>query len=112
MKLIIAGGRDYYLTLDDFTNLNAIRDQVAEVVCGGADGADNCGKLWGEAHNIPVRLFAADWKKHGRSAGPIRNREMSEYADALAIFPGGKGSANMLEEATKRGLKIFDFRSR
>lgn len=109
MKLIIAGGRDYYLGHVDLMRLNEIRDQVTEVVCGGATGADYGGKTWGEVHSIPVKMFPADWKKHGRAAGPIRNREMAAYADALAIFPGGKGTANMLAEAKRAGLRVFDW---
>lgn len=110
MKLIIAGGRDYYFDHDDLAKLLPLVDRVTEVVCGGATGADACGKTWGEAHGIPVKPFLPDWKKHGRAAGPIRNREMAEYADAVALFPGGRGTASMFSEAKRVGIKIFDWR--
>jgi predicted Rossmann-fold nucleotide-binding protein len=48
---------------------------------------------------------------YGKGAGHRRNKQMANYADALAIFPGGRGSANMFEEATKKDLMIFDFRN-
>jgi predicted Rossmann-fold nucleotide-binding protein len=35
---------------------------------------------------------------------------MAEYADAVALFPGGRGTENMASEAAKAGLKVFDFR--
>jgi hypothetical protein len=108
MKLIIAGGRDYKFTESDLEKLDSI-EGVAEVVSGGARGADKCGEIWAKYSSIPITKFPAHWDMYGKGAGHRRNIEMAEYADALAIFPGGRGSANMLEEATKRGLIIFDF---
>ena len=82
---------------------------VSEVVCGEARGVDEMGKKAAQAKNIPVKSFPADWSKHGKSAGPIRNREMAEYADALvAIWDGkSKGTKNMIDTAKKLGLKVF-----
>ena len=108
MKLIIAGGRDYHLTPDDFTKLDGI--DITVVVSGGAPGADRSGETYAECGNIPVKRFPAEWKKHGRAAGPIRNKQMAEYADGVALFPGGRGTASMCAEAKKAGIHIFDFR--
>ena len=112
MKLIIAGGRDYQFTPEDHDRLHAIDRQrrVTEVVSGGASGADKCGEKWALDNAITIHRFPADWKLHGKAAGPIRNRQMAEYADAVALFPGGKGTASMFAIATELGLKIFDFR--
>jgi len=109
MKLIIAGGRDYILNEHDIKKLNAIPG-VTEVVSGGATGADSCGEKWAVYRKLPVKIFHAEWGKHGRSAGPLRNKQMAEYADAVALFPGGKGTSNMYMNALKYKLRIFDFR--
>ena len=109
MKLIIAGGRDYSFSRNDYTRLEAIED-ISEVVCGGASGADYAGKLWAFSQGIPVELMPADWETHGKAAGPIRNRQMAAYADAVALFSGGRGTDSMYREAEKAGLKIFDWR--
>ena len=47
--------------------------------------------------------FPADWAKHGKAAGPIRNAEMlTEFLpDYIVAFPGGKGTADMLRKAEK-----------
>lgn len=113
MKLIIAGGRDYQLTQRDYLRLNEIhvKTRISTVVSGGAPGADANGEEWASHYYIPVRRFRADWKKHGRAAGPMRNREMAEYADAVALFPGGCGTESMYQEAKKAGIEIFDFRN-
>lgn len=110
MKLIIAGGRGYEFTASDFSRLEQLRSTVTEVVSGGAPGADRCGETWAQASQIPVKRFPADWKTHGRAAGPIRNAQMAAYADAVALFPGGKGTQSMYNEAMKAGLQVFDFR--
>lgn len=109
MKLIIAGGRNYKFTKEDIEALNDIQ-YVDEVVSGGAPGADGCGERWATARGIPVRRFLADWKRYGRGAGPIRNREMAQYADAVVLFPGGRGTESMYQEAARAGIKIFDWR--
>lgn len=112
MKLIIAGGRDFTLGPAHLARLDVLldRDGVTEVVSGACPtGADAGGEEWARVMDIPVRRFPADWTKHGRAAGPIRNAEMAAYADAVALFPGGRGTASMRAEAVKHGLRIFDF---
>jgi hypothetical protein len=115
MKVIIAGGRDIKSeavvleaimraqVLDGFT--------ITEVVSGGAKGVDRFGEQWALAVGLPVKWFHAEWEKHGTAAGPIRNRQMAEYAEALILVWDGKsrGSASMKREATKRGLKVSEF---
>lgn len=112
MKLIIAGGRNYWLTRRDFAMLDALHaaNPVTEEICGGALGADACGKVWAIMRGIPTNDFTADWKNLGRKAGPIRNGYMAAYADAVALFPGGDGTQDMADQAAVHGLRIFDFR--
>jgi hypothetical protein len=102
---IIAGGRDYNLTLSDEAWLDTL--PIREVVSGGASGADAGGEAWAKKRGIPIKRFPADWKTHGRAAGPIRNRQMAEYADAVVLFPGGRGTDSMRREAERQELRIF-----
>lgn len=109
MRLIIAGGRDYCLTDADMAWLDAIHEahDIAMVLSGGADGADRGGSIWAASHGIEVRYYLPEWGQRGRAAGPIRNRQMAENADAVALFPGGKGTTSMRREAERHGLIIF-----
>ena len=52
--------------------------------------------------------YPANWKKHGRAAGPIRNKQMLEEAkpDLVIAFPGGAGTANMVKQAREAGVKV------
>lgn len=112
MKLIIAGGRDYQFTDEDFSALDKLHEGagIIEVVSGCARGADTCGEEWARRNGIPVKKFPADWKKYGKRAGYIRNSEMAQYADGVALFPGGKGTEMMRLLAKKQGLAVYQMR--
>lgn len=122
MKLIIAGGREYVMTRADSEVLKEIHrlTPISVVVSGGAGridrktgktyGADLWGEKWAEHMGISVKRFPADWDKHKKAAGPIRNREMADYADAVILFKGGKGTQSMHDIAKEKGLTIYDFR--
>lgn len=113
MKTIIAGCRHFIGSIGQRLVWNAINETrwsavITEIVHGGAVGIDAAAHAACEGH-WPVKVFPADWKTHGKAAGPIRNRQMADYADALiAVWDGkSRGTANMIEEAKKRGLKVF-----
>lgn len=111
-KIIVAGGRkfDDYAVVDQWLShlLKEKSFEDVEIVSGGALGADSLGQRFAENNWIRVKIFRADWVKHGKSAGPIRNRAMAEYADALVAFWDGKsrGTADMIKVAKKKGLAV------
>jgi len=110
MKLIIAGGRNFKPSMADIEFLNTIKG-ITEVVSGGAKGADKFGELWALEHKITIKQFHADWDKHGKCAGPIRNKEMADYADAVVLFPGGAGTRSMHIMAVNAKILIYDRRT-
>lgn len=119
MKVIIAGGRDFedYQFLEDtLWDLYGDRDyglrDVTEIVQGGARGADALGSQFAEVHNLPEREFPADWDKHGKRAGYLRNEEMAEYADVLIAFWDGesRGTRHMIQTALAAGLEVHVYR--
>lgn len=70
---------------------------------------DQLGIDWAGINGIPVKIFKPDWKKYGKAAGPIRNSEMVQNADALILVWDGisRGSSDMLKKATAKSLKIY-----
>lgn len=109
MKVIIAGGRgfdDYRLLTDSVIGLNL---NISEIVSGKAKGADRLGEQYALENNISIKEFRADWKKYGRGAGPIRNKEMADYADVLIAFwdQKSKGTKSMIELAQKKGITVY-----
>lgn len=113
MKLIIAGSR--YLTEPFYIDM--IGAAIAEhgwkpsrVLSGRAKGIDTLGEIWARENDIPVDPFPADWSVHGKAAGPIRNRQMAENAEALLLIrrKDSRGSLSMLNEARRLGLLVID----
>jgi len=109
MKTIVAGSR--YITDPAFV-IDAVDKsdfEITEVVSGGQRGVDKLGEDYAEAAGLPLKVFEADWNKYGDSAGPIRNGQMAEYADAAIIVWDGKsrGSKDMMLKAYKNGLKVY-----
>lgn len=79
---------------------------ITEVVSGTALGIDQAAIEWAHGVGIPVRKFPANWNKHGKRAGYLRNEEMADYADALiAIWDGeSRGTKHMIDIAYRRKL--------
>ena len=113
-KVIVAGPRDFtdstiiFSALDYYLQ-NIPADQL-EIVSGGATGVDSLGEAWAKNHTVKCTVFPADWQTHGKAAGPIRNKQMAEYADALIAFvpKAGvtKGTANMISQADTCELRL------
>jgi predicted Rossmann fold nucleotide-binding protein DprA/Smf involved in DNA uptake len=110
MKVIIAGSRDIqYDTLIMTCAVIESEFDITEVVSGTARGIDTVGEEWAEGCDVPVKRFPADWNKHGKAAGPIRNRQMAEYADAaIVIHNGSRGSLNMIEQMKKLNKPVYE----
>ena len=84
--------------------------KITEVVSGTANGVDKLGEQFSKEFDILLTQFPADWSK-GKYAGHHRNLEMAKYADACIVIWDGKssGSANMIQTAVNRRLKLFVF---
>jgi hypothetical protein len=110
MKVIIAGSRkfnnyDELCCTCDFLLQN--KNEI-EIVSGTANGADKLGEVYAKERKYKITRFPADWNKHGKSAGVIRNKEMAEYSDALIAFWDGKsrGTKHMIDLARSMDLKV------
>lgn len=106
-RVIVCGGRDFadQDVVDNF--LDSI--VITEVIHGGASGADTLAGRWAQRRGVPVKVYPADWNKHGRAAGPIRNQQMLDTEDPTAViaFPGGRGTADMVRRAEDYGVPIY-----
>lgn len=113
LRTIIAGTR----TISDMEPVNQAMRACgwvpSVVLCGGAPGVDTSGALWARTCGIPVESYPADWKAEGKAAGPVRNALMTSKADALVLVWDGKspGSADVLERARSKGLRVFEWRA-
>lgn len=109
-KVIIAGGRDYndYHKISDTCDKILTYDQI-QIVSGKCSGVDYLGEKYAIENGYSIKEFPANWNKYKKAAGPIRNKEMAEYADILIAFYNGKskGTKNMITLAKKNNLEIY-----
>lgn len=113
MKIVVAGSR----TIQDearirsriHTILNEMKIEATEIVSGKAVGPDLIGETYAVMFSIPIKEMPANWNKHGKAAGPMRNRQMAEYADMAIVFWDGMsaGSKNMIEEMSRVNKPCF-----
>ena len=114
LRLVVCGGRNYDCWDVMWGALNVIHSGrgIAAIIQGGARGADELARSWAKNRNIPVETYPADWKQHGRAAGPIRNGVMlaESKPDGVVAFPGGRGTADCVKQAEAAGIKVWDQR--
>lgn len=112
MKVIIAGSRD--IEGEDLVAiaLNLSGFKWTECVSGVARGVDRAGEAYAKRCSIPIKQYPADWDKHGKKAGYLRNVQMAEYADALvAIWDGeSKGTKHIIDIMKKLDKPIYVYK--
>lgn len=103
MKMAVIGGRDF----DNYEYMCEVLDEydITTVVSGGARGADSLAERYAQERGIPTIIFPADWDKHGRSAGYIRNKDIVDTCDGCVTFWDGisKGTNHSINLADKVG---------
>jgi len=104
-KILVTGSREW-------TNWAAIERELRRfpsgtiLVHGAARGADSIADEIGHRLGFVIRRYPADWDKHGKSAGPIRNSQMlkEEHPDRDGISIS-EGLAFTLDLETSRGTR-------
>lgn len=85
------------------------------IIHGNANGADRLGAECALRKGLKVKSFRALWEKYGKSAGPIRNRQMLKEGkpDEVWAFHDNlsfsKGTADMVKISLKNGITVYQF---
>lgn len=111
MRVIVCGGRDFRSPAQVWLGLDRVHAErpISELMQGGADGVDTFAREWAGSKAIKRWVCRAEWDKHGKAAGPIRNARMLEWKpDAVIAFPGGRGSADMVRQARAAGVEVIE----
>ena len=103
MRIAIIGSRNfdnYKLVIE---TLKPYKSKISLIVSGAAKGADSLGEKWAIENNIQTLIFPADWDKHGKRAGFIRNEDIIKNCDGVVAFWDGesRGTAHSLSLAEK-----------
>ena len=84
------------------------------IIHGAARGADSiAGAVASRFEGVKVEEYPAEWKKHGKKAGPLRNiRMLQEGQPELVVafhddLANSKGTRHMATIAAKQGLEVF-----
>lgn len=117
MRVLVCGSRDYDNQREIDTLLSALLVSVGKrsellIIHGGASGADSMAGDWATKNGVLVKVFYADWKKYGKAAGPIRNKQMLDEGkpDLVIAFPKNgdldktKGTKDMVQQAKEAGV--------
>lgn len=116
MILVVSGTRQDLAAEDIYRIQQAIKQwgeslQIEGLYHGGCPtGVD---ALANRVRGVPIKVFPADWQKHGKAAGPMRNREMLRAAaehkgSVLLAFPKGRspGTRGAIQLAMQMGITV------
>lgn len=78
---------------------------AATVVSGGARGVDTWAVEEAGKRGMAVDVIPADWEKHGKKAGPMRNQQIVDSVDMLMAF--WYGSSRGTRDAVERAKKAY-----
>ena len=111
MRILVCGGRDFSdQSLLTRSLARLLRDNTFSLLIhGNASGADRLASQWAHDSGVDQVSYPANWVAHGRAAGPMRNRRMLHHGrpQAVVAFPGGRGTANMIQLAEDAGLPVW-----
>ena len=117
MKILISGDRNWTnhqliasSIIKEILDLKLEYWQVT-LIHGCARGADTLAGKIARHLGMKVLEFPAEWDKYGKSAGPIRNRQMlNEKPDLVLAFHNdignSKGTKDCILEANKRKINV------
>ncbi len=106
-RVAVVGSRDW-LELDKVTKFVKSLPDNTIIVSGGARGVDRVAEEAAVKHGLKVRVFEANWDKHGKSAGMRRNETIVQNSDKLVAFwsNNSRGTANSVLRALHKGIPV------
>jgi hypothetical protein len=119
MRVLVCGSRSFIEQGVVSAVLDGVRMGIGDdpefvVIEGGALGADRCARVWARAWYQQLETFPADWAKHGKAAGPIRNQQMLKEGkpDVVWAFVDkplaeSRGTADMVRIARYVGVPTY-----
>lgn len=116
-RVAVFGGRDYPHPNRVRVAMSRLLDRFGPFVLvhgGCPTGVDAEAAAWARevraVLGLPMVLepHPADWRRHGRAAGPIRNGEMARrWLHGAVGFPGGPGTADMARKLAAAEVPIW-----
>lgn len=122
MRIVVCGSRTWedekivHGVLSGFidaADYHPLWDDEFQVAHGAAKGADAFAGNWAQRYaDVEEVRFPADWEKHGKKAGFLRNQQMIEEFQpnvvlAFSEWPITKGTQHTVDLAKKAGIPVY-----
>ena len=100
MKIAVVGSRNITVS-----NLERYVSDGDEIVSGGAVGVDACAAEYAQSNGLRLTIFTPEYKRYGKAAPIVRNKQIVDYADKVLVFWNGssKGTLSVIKYAQKTG---------
>jgi hypothetical protein len=87
-------------------------EEIACIVSGGARGADALAERFADEFGLRKDIRHADWRKHGRAAGHIRNADVVAACDVLVAFWKSRspGTLDAIKKARCKHKRVHVFK--
>lgn len=104
MRIAVIGSRT--VREIDFDRVGAVAGDV--IVSGGARGPDSLAAEEARRRGLEVVEYLPDYRRFGRAAPHVRNREIVENCDRLVAFWDGasRGTAETVRLARRNGRNV------
>ena len=112
MRILVTGSRKWTdVRLLEEILLGFAKYQKVTIVHGGANGADKMASNLAKRMGWEEEVWFADWNLYGRSAGPIRNKEMvdskPDFVLGFVVKGQSKGTEGCIKFAKEAGLDFM-----
>jgi hypothetical protein len=113
LRVLVCGGRDWRdaeLVESTLSRLHAARGPFDRLIHGGARGVDRIAGKWARKNGVLEWDFLPEWHRAGTPDGAARNQRMIAEAapDLVIAFPGGPGTADLVERAKAAELEVIE----
>jgi len=110
MRILICGSRGWRAK-DPIRAILRGHGPSTTLIQGGANGADMIAGWVAEELGIQVVKVDADWQRHGRAAGPIRNQAMLDLRPdivyAFRTYGKSRGPDDMVRRSEAAGIPVY-----
>lgn len=113
MRVLVCGDRNWINRDLIYRDLFDLPRGEITIIHGAARGADSIAGEVAKELGYKVEAYPADWEKHGRAAGPIRNKKMLEEGKPNLVLAfhndleSSKGTKHMVKIAREAKVPVL-----
>ena len=112
MRIAVVGSRHFtdYAYVKNILDYYLAANEIDAIITGDAAGADTLAAKYAKKNDILCKRHVANWEKHGKAAGPIRNGFVVEECHMMIAFriegEENRGTNNAIKQAREKGKEI------